>query len=102
MSVNGGNSSIKEVDLTSKVLYKPYSSVRDSCDGYYIASPSAQSSTFIWGVDVHDSYGLAYSQAYTRSTTISTGKALRPVICLPPTVKLVLNSETGKYDIVKK
>ena len=62
----------------SDSLYYPHTSQYESCNGYWLASPSATSDDYVMVVG---SNGSVYNDYY-----YGTNRAFRPVVCLPSNI----------------
>ena len=80
-------------------LYFPHKGNYNSCAGYFLSSPSAQTTGKSGNEMCVNHEG--YIKNYTYSAIACYG--VRPVVCLPSGVKISdIANETGTYDIVNK
>lgn len=97
VGTNSGTST--SADLSSKkgyknTLYFPHTTrIWENCDGYWIAAPGANSGNDRYVLNIGCGGKIITNSHGTTRLTI------RPVICLPSTVNLTYNNQTGMWDV---
>ncbi len=81
-----------DIDGYADTLYYPHTSAFGNCSGYWLATPSAESNTYLMGLD--------FTGSIQRSVYDGNYYGVRPIVSLPPETK-VTRGKDGVWEILQ-